>query len=155
MNQGVTENFVESVQSYDIKGLANITFDLRKEFFRLKSQMDYCEAILVRKMEDIGAVRTETEFVRADINYPMEYDSEILQRLLDDEVVQQRLLDNGGWVPEHIETVTVPEKFNATHIKPLAREGKKFADIIEEAYKPKLDVRTKIKFTAKNPKPVI
>jgi hypothetical protein len=102
----------------------------------------YLERSLVEGMEERGATVVRTDEGEAKLTAPVSYDYGILAGLREitspDDLV--------GYTPEHEEVRQVPEKWNLTQAKTLAKLSHQHREIIEDA---KIFGRSKIQFKAK------
>jgi len=102
----------------------------------------YLERSLVEGMEKRGATVVRTDEGEAKLSTPVSYDYGILAGLREitgpDDLV--------GYTPEHEEVRQVPERWNMTVAKTLAKLSHAHREIIEDA---KIYGRSKIQFKAK------
>ena len=80
------------------------------------------------KKADLGDSEATLVSSKADVN------PDILQPLLEDELVGDKLIPSGAYTPAHIKEVNVPAKWNLTNLKGMIKYGgDKVEEIIEKA----------------------
>ena len=80
------------------------------------------------KKADLGDSEATLVSSKADVN------PDILQPLLEDELIGDKLIPSGAYTPAHIKEVNVPAKWNLTNLKGMIKYGgDKVEEIIEKA----------------------
>ena len=80
------------------------------------------------KKADLGDSEATLVSSKADVN------PDILQPLLEDELVGDKLIPSGAYTPAHTKQVDVPAKWNLTNLKGMIKYGgDKVEEIIEKA----------------------
>ena len=80
------------------------------------------------KKADLGDSEATLVSSKADVN------PDILQPLLEDELIGDKLIPSGGYTPAHIKEVNVPANWNLTNLKGMIKYGgDKVEEIIEKA----------------------
>ena len=80
------------------------------------------------KKADLGDSEATLVPSKADVNPDM------LQPLLEDELIGDKLIPSGAYTPAHIKEVNVPAKWNLTNLKGMIKYGgDKVEEIIEKA----------------------
>jgi len=125
---------MEIIRELSVMDLADFAEQLLQEKRRIFEQFDFVSQVLIKKMEEDEAKKVVTPAVSVSIDYTKSYDQDKLRELFSvNELIEQRLIDNGGYIPEQDVTVTVPQKFNMTKVNALGKEGKTNQDIIDSA----------------------
>lgn len=110
--------------------LVNEVRRLQDEYHSARGAMEEAQFLLLRKMEDNGAVELVSETSKASLIRRDTYDNNKLFSLLE-LVPEEELVSSGAYIPEHTEKIGY--KFNATKAKPFAKRGADIASVIEEA----------------------
>ena len=92
------------------------------------------------KKADLGDSEATLVSSKADVN------PDILQPLLEDELVGDKLIPSGAYTPAHIKEVNVPAKWNLTNLKGMIKYG---GDKVEEIKEKATTRRQTIKFKDK------
>ena len=80
------------------------------------------------KKADLGDSEATLVSSKADVN------PDILQPLLEDELIGDKLIPSGAYTPAHTKEIDVPEKWNLTNLKGMIKYGgDKVEEIIEKA----------------------
>ena len=80
------------------------------------------------KKADLGDSEATLVSSKADVN------PDILQPLLEDELIGDKLIPSGAYTPAHIKEIDVPAKWNLTNLKGMIKYGgDKVEEIIEKA----------------------
>ena len=80
------------------------------------------------KKADLGDSEATLVSSKADVN------PDILQPLLEDELIGDKLIPSGAYTPAHTKQVDVPAKWNLTNLKGMIKYGgDKVEEIIEKA----------------------
>tara|TARA_Y100000310_G_scaffold251432_1_gene257952 strand:+ start:9037 stop:9438 length:402 start_codon:yes stop_codon:yes gene_type:complete len=99
----------------------------------LAEQRGRIEMEIMRRLRAFDATYAETPSFEANIKEgSATYDPSKL-RLLMEHISQADLEAKGAYIPEHEETRTVPEKWNATKVRTFANRGREIKAIIKGA----------------------
>jgi len=80
------------------------------------------------KKADLGDSEATLVSSKADVN------PDILQPLLEDELIGDKLIPSGAYIPAHTKEIEVPEKWNLTKLNALKQfGGDKVGETIEKA----------------------
>ena len=143
MSNNLDPDFIAVANHLDIDELVNFSNAMDIEAKNVFKKSEYLKFLLIKKMEEEEATQITTSNCIAELDYKVEWDNNVLSALLADEVILERLISIGGYVPEHEVTTKVSGKFNMTKTKTIAKEGKKYRDVIETA---RVLTNPKIKF---------
>ncbi len=143
MTNSLDPDFIAIANGLDIDELVNFSNAMEIESKQVFKKSEYLKFLLIKKMEQQEATQITTSNCIAELDYKVEWDNNVLSTLLADEVILERLISIGGYVPEHEVTTKVSGKFNMTKTKTIAKEGKKYRDVIETA---RVLTNPKIKF---------
>ena len=107
------EDFKQAANGMGPTDLINFAVSLDEEKKVLIKQSAYINWLIVRQMEAEEATKIVTSITQVELEY--------------------RMVKEEMFIPEHEVTRKVAGKFNMTKLKPLAKEGKKYRDILEGA----------------------
>ena len=125
MFNNLDEDFVEVAKNLDLYQLVDFASAMETEAKTMFQKSKYLNFLVVQKMEAEEATKITTTNSSAELDYKVEWDFELLEtQLLKDEVLKDRLIETGAYIPAHTITTDVPSKFNMTKTKPIAKEGK-------------------------------
>ena len=128
------EEFKQIADDMSPTGLIDFAVSLDEEKKVMMKQSAYVNWLIVKQMEAEEATKIVTSITQVELEYRVEYNQEwLLFELGKDELLLDRMVKEEIFTPEHEVTTKVAGKFNMTRLKSIAKEGKKYRDILEGA----------------------
>tara|TARA_Y100000310_G_scaffold262751_1_gene272528 strand:+ start:334 stop:810 length:477 start_codon:yes stop_codon:yes gene_type:complete len=124
--------FIESLEHEDMPRLIRLWADYNKT---MQTWRDWCGIIemeIRRRMDADGA--TVVYDPTHDVEMKGGYDDTRLHPLLESEhVTYEELVEAGAFIPKHEKTTLIPDRWNATKLKPFGKRHREIQAIIDGA----------------------
>ncbi len=141
------ESFGEKLEGMDTNRLVEDWDDYTKNIASMREMLAMIEMEITKRMRADSATAVAHDDFTVELAGTPKYDESKLYAVLE-YIPQADLVKAGAYTPAHEETVQVPEKFNATKLKPFGKFGSDIRDIIQGA-RWESNVRLRIKPKAK------
>ena len=138
-------SFREKIEGMDMARLVEDWADYTKTIASMREMLAMIEMEITKRMRADGATAVAHDDFTVELAGTPKYDESKLYAVLE-YIPRADLIEAGAYTPAHEETVQVPEKFNATKLKPFGKFGADIREVIEDARwisNPRLKIKPK------------
>jgi hypothetical protein len=125
-------SFGEKLEGMDMDRLVDDWDDYTNTLASMREMLAMIEMEITKRMRADDATAVPHDDFTVELAGKAEYDYSKLYTVLE-YIPRADLIKAGAYTPAHEETVDVPDKFNATKLKPFGKFGADIRDIIQGA----------------------